>query len=314
MKNFLVFILLLTGIVFSASAQNIIDGEYFFDTDPGIGNGISIVIANPDDTVSQNLSINTSGLSIGPHVICIRVKNGLGNWSHTYSRSFYVIAPPTALPPITIAEYFFDSDPGLGNGISAIISSPDDTVTQNFSINISGLTVGPHIFCLRVKNNSDNWSHSFTKSFYVHEQTSIQPIIAAEYFYDTDPGLGNGISLSIPLGDTSNTTISLTNPFASGTHYIEIRTKDADGTWSHQLSDAFNVCATYGPKSIYDYVIDFNKVSFTNTSIYYTHNPGYGILVTAIRIRCSIVLHTHTINPVYIILNSLPITLAHPIH
>jgi PKD repeat protein len=269
MRKFLVSILLLTGITGYAWAQNVTEAEYFFDIDPGVSNGVPVVITSPGDTVSQQLSINTTGLNVGPHIFCLRTKNSDGNWSHLVSRTFYVNSPAIPLQPILSAEYFFDADPGIGNGISVVINSPGDTVSQPLSVNTVGLSVGPHLFCLRSKDTDGKWSQQVSRTFYINAPiTPLQPIMAAEYFFDTDPGLGNGTSLTISQGDTSTTSFPVINPFSSGLHYFVMRTKDADGQWSLQLSDAFNVCATYGPKSIFDFVIDLNKVYFTNSSIY----------------------------------------------
>jgi PKD repeat protein len=266
MKKILIF--LLVCVTFSGSAQNIIEGEYFFDTEPGIGNGIPIIISVPGDTVTQNLSINSSGLLEGPHVFCLRVKNASGFWSHTISRSFYAYSP-ILIQPVTNAEYFFDTDPGIGNGTPITITATGDTVSQNLSINTTGLSTGPHIFCLRVKDAASAWSHTLARTFYIiNPPGAIQPLTSAEYFFDIDPGVGNGTPLVISSNDTINMSFDLTNTFSSGTHYFVLRTKDAGGEWGLQLSKAYNVCATYGPKSIFDYVIDFNKVYFSNTSIY----------------------------------------------
>ncbi len=46
----------------SIYAQNITGAEYFFDTDPGVGNGIPITVPIPAETVTFSASISTAGL------------------------------------------------------------------------------------------------------------------------------------------------------------------------------------------------------------------------------------------------------------
>src|SRR3569832_1539144 len=99
MKSFFINILLIAGIFFHGSAQNIIDAEYFFDTDPGLGNGTALALS-PGDTVSQQYSISPTGLPVGPHIFCMRTKNTGGNWSHQLSRTFYVHSTVNPIQPL----------------------------------------------------------------------------------------------------------------------------------------------------------------------------------------------------------------------
>ncbi|MBS1783504.1 MAG: hypothetical protein JSS78_10595, partial [Bacteroidetes bacterium] len=64
--------------------------------------------------------------------------------------------------------------------------------------------------------------------------TAPQNIIAAEYFIDTDPGLGNGTSISITPGvNLSNKTVAInTAGLVNGVHRVYLRTKSGEGNWS----------------------------------------------------------------------------------
>lgn len=52
--------------------------EYFFDTDPGIGNGVSIDIDPDVELLNQNFNIPTTGLSQGTHRLFMRFVNVTG--------------------------------------------------------------------------------------------------------------------------------------------------------------------------------------------------------------------------------------------
>src|SRR6218665_3647224 len=104
------------------SAQNFSSFEYFFNNDPGIGNGTTItnVPAGSDITFSPNITIPPN-LNPGLHVLYIRSKTPSGNdnllnrWSITKSIPIIVTSQNTGnASTITEIEYFFDNDPGLG--------------------------------------------------------------------------------------------------------------------------------------------------------------------------------------------------------
>ena len=136
---------------------------------------------------------------------------------------------------ITAAEYFIDTDPGVGNATALTISS-GNTIDETFSISTTGQPEGLHVLHIRVKDNNDVWSLFFRDYFYVQDGTTPptpKPITAAEYFVDNDPGVGSGTALSISAGNTINETFSITTTaLASGLHVLHIRTRDDDGTWS----------------------------------------------------------------------------------
>ena len=136
MKRLITLILAITCVQFSI-AQQIVNAEYFLDTDPGVGNGTSISISTPNDTVTQSFSIPTGAIPYGPHHLWIRSQDDLGQWS-IYSDQVIYISDTNSLlidqPQIVAAEYFFDTDPGVGNGVD-IPFVAGDTVETTFNIN-----------------------------------------------------------------------------------------------------------------------------------------------------------------------------------
>jgi hypothetical protein len=91
---------------------------------------------------------------------------------------------------ITNAEYFINTDPGVGNGIALNISS-NASINTNFSISTNNLSNGFNQLFIRFKDQNNNWGIAEQRSFFIDHtlNTSIPNLIAAEYFIDTDPAL-----------------------------------------------------------------------------------------------------------------------------
>ena len=87
------------------------------------------------------------------------------------------------------AEYFIDTDPGVGNGINIPIT-PGDDLDVSFSAGFPGLESGFHMLSVRVMDENEVWTHNGTRNIYIESEINTGQIIAAEYFIDDDPGVG----------------------------------------------------------------------------------------------------------------------------
>ena len=137
---------------------------------------------------------------------------------------------------ITEAEYFFDSDPGIGSATSVAVTA-GNTIDENYSnISTTGLTEGLHTLHVRAKGTNNIWSLYKRAYFYVkapNSNASATPIIAAEYYIDTAPGVGSATSDAVTQGFTIEEVFTIaTTGLAEGLHVLHIRVKDDDDTWS----------------------------------------------------------------------------------
>ena len=199
MGKFVTFIFAMLLIPLGLVAQtNIVAVEYFIDNDPGFGNGTSVVIS-PSSNVSSSVSIPTASLSKGTHFLYVRSQDENGIWTITEARAFRVVSNP--VPPVQVdlvaLEYFIDSDPGPGNGTAIPITSGQSaSVTE--SIDVSSLSEGFHYLYLRTLGSDGDWSVSEGRPFQVNIPVNIsRRIVKIEYFFDTDPGIGNGSQIDI---------------------------------------------------------------------------------------------------------------------
>jgi len=241
------YILFLFLIAFAqAFGQTLNRGEYFFDTDPGNGNGNALSIT-PAATINANFAININALTTGFHNLNIRLRDNAGKWSHFQSRTFF-LAPLSSLTPpsvnVTKAEYFFDADPGLGSGTNIPIT-PTASLNQNVVVPITSLTPGFHNLNFRVRDDKGKWSHFASRTFYIVPPSLIAnsvTITKAEYFFDADPGTGSGSNISItPAGQINqNIVVSITS-LTPGFHNLNFRVRDDKGRWSHFASRTFYI-------------------------------------------------------------------------
>ncbi len=242
------YCLLLTAyflIPSSLTAQTILKAEYFFDTDPGNGNGLPITFTPTGGNVVFTTNIPTTSLSAGFHHLAIRVKETGGLWSQFEHRGFYLTTSTATAPDIAAAEYFFDTDPGQGAGTSIPVTAG---ATANFVVSIptTSLTPGFHFLAIRTKALDGRWGLFEGRGFYITTLTANAPnLAAAEYFFDTDPGVGNGTSIPITSGATANFIASIpTTSLAPGFHFVAIRTKGIDGRWGIFESRGFYITSS----------------------------------------------------------------------
>lgn len=145
-------------------APQIVAAEYFVDADPGFGNATAISLTAGGDSVTANFQVLTDSLSLGIHMLYVRVKDSNEQWSVFSKKLLYIDNP--ADDPVVAAEYFIDTDPGVGNA-TPITITPGDSVQMNFSASTDSLLIGPHWIHVRVQDAEGRWSVYSRDSFYV---------------------------------------------------------------------------------------------------------------------------------------------------
>ena len=112
--NIFMFFLCVSGY------SQIVEAEYFIDTDPGVGNGTSISMSG--EVIDSDFAIPTTSLSEGIHKLYVRTLGIDGNWSLYANEVFYINPVQVNSANITSAEYFVDTDPGVGNGTALALT------------------------------------------------------------------------------------------------------------------------------------------------------------------------------------------------
>lgn len=245
--------------------------EYFFDEDPGYGQGTAINVTTPASTIEVLGNIPTDSLAAGFHTLFIRAQDSYSRWGIPESRLIYVDdVSVDSIASITALEYFFDSDPGYGMGKELSVSTPAKVVDVVSSIPTDSLSVGFHTLFIRAKNADGNWGIPESRLIYVDDNSvdSVANITSLEYFFDTDPGYGQGTAITVTTPSSMVEVIESisTASLSAGFHTFFIRAQNADGVWGI-------------PESRLVYIDDnaINVISpITAIEYFLDTDPGYG--------------------------------------
>ena len=173
---FLLYSILFSISLFAQSNRNIISAEYFWDTDPGVGNAISLSAFDGsfDQMIEHIFSVDTLNFpAYGAHVFNLRVQDEDGSWSFPFKRVIDLSVPlQTRDLNITEAEYFWETDPGEGNATTLIAynGAYDEALEEAFSSYFPPLN-GTHILGVRVKDVNGLWSPVYKRVIVVEDQT-----------------------------------------------------------------------------------------------------------------------------------------------
>ncbi|MCU0395839.1 MAG: T9SS type A sorting domain-containing protein, partial [Chitinophagaceae bacterium] len=156
--------------------------EYFIDQDPGPGKGVALASLPSGSSSAMMATIPTESLAPGFHVLAIRVKDASGNWSHFASRTFYLSALSNTIHQIVAAEYFVDTDPGVGKATVIQVPSPVNPLSGNFACATpQGLSAGQHFLYIRVKDDQERWSNWSLDTFMVDNTLPVTGMQLAGY-------------------------------------------------------------------------------------------------------------------------------------
>ena len=209
--------------------------EYFIDDIISFGNP-EVIDVIPQFDLQENLIIDLSDVAEGFHKLCMKVITETGKQSMYYEKLFYRKANPSSISEIQKLEYFFDSDPGFGNGQNVTVNQ-STSITKQFIANLSLLDSGTHNLYTRVKNQ--NWSFNQVQPIYkLPDLVTNNDIIGYEYFFDTDPGFGNATFVEIDSSEeVLENSVILLDSISLGFHRLYVRFLADNNKWSHSYSD-----------------------------------------------------------------------------
>ena len=216
--------------------------EYFWDTDPGVGNAYALTSQDGNYNEAIETAFSTAltvPATAGLHTFNVRFKDHAGVWGPVYKRTVVNQPTPRSIK-ITAGECFWDTDPGSGSGIAllAFDNAYDEAIETVFKNAIALPSTGVlHVFNVRLKDENGEWGPLFKRIIAFQDAPRDIKITAAEYFWGTtDPGVGAGVALlafdgayNEALETVLKSPASL--PSLNGLQLFNMRVKDENGTW-----------------------------------------------------------------------------------
>ncbi len=137
---------------------NVVELEYFFDTDPGVGMGTSLDFT-PSANVEMDFIIPLNNLTPGDHQLCIRAKDSYDRWSLYSQDTVHIETWGCFYQDVPLGNYAYDAvadlcDRGLLDDDGSC--EPNDPITRAALAKLAYLAV-------EVQNNSlaDNFPSPF---------------------------------------------------------------------------------------------------------------------------------------------------------
>jgi hypothetical protein len=198
-----------------------------------------------------DLQIDLSTVSQGVHRLYIQVLDENLRWTH-YASHLFVVAGKLGMETLSSVEYFFDADPGIGNGYLLFIPNEATADVQLDLAIPDDLSLGIHRLYLRVLDGGNQVSHYYSGIIEIAGNTAMLNLAGMEYFFDTDPGFGNAFWLPLPQQNLIDENLNLPVPeiVPLGNHIMYIRCSDGE-QWSHYDALAVTICETYAPTAAF---------------------------------------------------------------
>ena len=264
----------------------IVQAEYWWNNDPGIGNGTVVVALDGNlNNVFEHLSVQSSPLlKYGRSTFNVRVKDNNNNWSTTYSTVVNIDSSDfhRGYTQISLgqAEYWWNSDPGVGNAtpIIAFDGNYNSAFEALFANNILVPKIGRSTFNVRIKDVNNQWSNTFTTIINVDSTDShlaypLTKMLQAECWWNTDPGVGNGVPLIAMDGNLNqafeNFFINNQQVSKYGRSLFGVRVKATDNVWSAPFYTVINVDSS-------DSNVGYKLDKLVQAEYWWNNDPGVG--------------------------------------
>ncbi|MBL7717980.1 MAG: T9SS type A sorting domain-containing protein [Flavipsychrobacter sp.] len=183
-------------------------------------NGISDFVATPLSSVNHNVSITTN------------TQFGTANDNIVVSNMTANLFVPANISNSTDGKYQLKANsPGSGNGSDGTDRGAFGTSSAFTQYTLSGLAPIPVVYEINTTGIANTVSGLPVTIKARTNNGGVSNIVSAEYFFDTDPGFGNGnqVTFTNPSPDGTFSFDIPANQLLSGNHKLFIRVRDNIG-------------------------------------------------------------------------------------
>ena len=206
--------------------------EYFIGSDPGMGQGTKVQ-ADAEGNVDFELPMDElkEGLNlVGLRAVC---KNEDGSYTYGTTTTKYVYKYRAQNGEVAGAEWFLNSDPGVGSANRVLA---DASGNVNFDLPVSEMREGLNVLGLRaIGRDGQQETFGSTQWQFVYRTAAAAqvPVDLVEYFWDEDPGQGQGTRVTItPQAEVTLTDLEVSiEGLTPGVHTLYLRAR-ASEAWS----------------------------------------------------------------------------------
>jgi RHS repeat-associated protein len=192
------------------TTRQIVAYEYWFDNDAATPTARHLTsVSNPSTDFSFDKNIDASDLALGGHILNVRFKDDIGNWSGIVSQFFIKIPSQTGQNLITGYEFWFDNNDRNRTYVTRATPSVFVTLSR---FSTASLDTGVHILRVRFKDSRGNWSGILSQSFRNDRNATScvawtnPPLSNSEAALATDFLCQSGIITTAQNGTTNATT------------------------------------------------------------------------------------------------------------
>lgn len=188
--------------------NKIVAGEYFWTHDPSVRTALSGTLNGNLVEIAQSISAPATE---GVYQLNVHFKDARGRWG-PIRKSNVKVDEALAPPIIAQAEYYFDSDPGNGNGFivtEGTFGAQTASFIKEVALSGSGLNVGGHSVFTRFMNNRGEWGDAASRNFEI--QVKPQIIVSKASLEFGQVVIGSNRSRSFAIRNGGDDTLRVTN-------------------------------------------------------------------------------------------------------
>ena len=241
MNRIALLTILLASLIASVFAENISQCEWFFDNDPGPGNGNAVTVGSPGSQVNVNFVVATGALSPGIYRVNVRFRTDTTQrWSEP-SPAYLVIAPGLPGPALLCTQFEWAID----NDTPTLMDVTDgQTISLNQIVATTNLAPGVHRFRVRTADTSGR-TGQFTDNYFVvvtNPPAVAHNVTQLDYWFDGDTATVMSVT---PAPSVNFNHIFASAGLSIGLHTFYMRAHDETGRVSAATSSILIVSSPF---------------------------------------------------------------------